>query len=133
MQIKILILLFLLPGFILAQNDSPVSKKFTGVWAGEMVNITTGSKNNFELAISDNKGKLSGFTYTIFFIHGKKNIGVKTVKIKEKKDLLFVEDDKLINDNYEAPPAKGVRTFIELHYTKNDTSEFLSGSWKSQY
>lgn len=125
-------LLFLfLPFHLLAQKNTSLPKNISGVWAGHLYNDTTGLKNDFELAISENNGKLSGYSYTVFLIDGKKNIGVKSVKIKEKKDLLLVEDDKLINDNYDAPPAKGVRTFIELRYSQNDTSEILSGTWKT--
>jgi hypothetical protein len=125
-------LLFLfLPFQLLAQKNTPLPNAISGVWAGHLYNDTTGLKNDFELAISGNNGKLSGYTYTVFLIEGKKNIGVKSVKIKQKKDLLLVEDDKLISDNYDAPPAKGVRTFIELNYFQNDTSEILSGTWKT--
>lgn len=130
-QMRFFLLFLFLPFHLLAQKNSSLPKNISGVWAGHLYNDTTGLKNDFELAISENNGKLSGYSYTVFLIDGKKNIGVKSVKIKEKKDLLLVEDDKLINDNYDAPPAKGVRTFIELNYSKNDTSEILSGTWKT--
>ena len=128
---KFLLIFLFLPFHLLAQINTPLPKNLPGVWTGYMYNDTTGLNNDFELAISENKGKLSGYTYTIFIIDGKKNIGVKAVKVKERKDLLLIEDDKLISNNYDAPPAKGVRTFIELHYSENDTSEILSGSWKT--
>ena len=128
---KFLLLLFLFPFQLLAQKIEPLPKDLSGVWAGYMYNDTTGLTNDFEFAVSNTGGKLNGYTYTVFLIDGKKNIGIKTVKIKEKKDALLVEDDKLINDNYDAPPAKGVRTFIELHYSESDTSEILSGTWKT--
>ena len=128
---KFLLLFMLIPFHLLAQNNELLPKDLSGVWAGYMYNDTTRLTNDFEFAVSENSGRLNGYTYTIFLIDGKKNIGVKSVKIKERKDVLIVEDEKLINDNYDAPPAKGVRTFIELHFSVSDTSEILSGTWKT--
>ena len=128
---KFLLLLFLFPLTLLAQKNEPLPKDLAGAWTGYMYNDTTQQTNDFELAISESNKKLSGYTYTIFLIDGKKNIGIKSVKIKTRKELLLIEDEKLIDNNYDAPPAKGVRTFIELHYSENDTAEILTGSWKT--
>ncbi len=128
---KFLLLLFLFPFTLLGQKNQSLPKDLAGVWTGYMYNDTTQQTNNFELAISENGKKLSGYTYTIFLIDGKKNIGIKSVKIKTRKELLLIEDEKLIDNNYDAPPAKGVRTFMELHYTENDTVEIFRGSWKT--
>ncbi len=128
---KFLFILLLFPFYLFAQKNAPLAKDLSGVWAGTMYNDTTRVKSDFEIAISENNGKINGYTYTVFLIDGRKNIGIKSVKIKKRENLLLVEDEKLINDNYDAPPAKGVRTFIEMHYSENDTSEMLSGTWKT--
>lgn len=128
---KFFLFLFLFPLTLLAQKSEPLPKDLAGVWKGYMFNDTTQTKNDFELAISESNRKLSGYTYTVYLIDGKKNIGVKSVKIRERKELLLIEDEKLIDNNYDAPPAKGVRTFIELTFAENDTAEILSGTWKT--
>jgi hypothetical protein len=122
MKFLFLILLFPLHGF--AQDIS-------GVWKGTMYNDTTKQYLQYELAINDNNGKLTGYSYTIFVIDGIKNVGVKSIKIKKGKDGFQVEDDKLIYNNYPEPPAKGVRTFSKLSFSEKKGTELLSGSWNT--
>ena len=126
---KFLFIIFLFPLQLLAQSSSPGSKEITGVWTGSLYNDTTKQFIHYELAISEHAGKLSGYSHTTFIIDGIKNIGVKEVKIKDKKGLIAVEDEKLIDNNYTAPPAKGVRTFISLVLSENDSAKVLSGPW----
>jgi hypothetical protein len=125
---KFLFIVFLFPLQLFAQAFSE-SKDISGVWTGSLYNDTTKQFIHYELAISDFNGKLSGYSHTTFVIDGIKNIGVKEVKIKNKKGLVAVEDEKLIDNNYTAPPAKGVRTFINLILSENDRAEVLSGPW----
>ncbi|MEO6683317.1 MAG: hypothetical protein ABIN48_10905 [Ginsengibacter sp.] len=132
MQLRFLVFIILFPfQQLFAQNNAPLPKDLSGVWAGYMFNDTTQLNTDFELAISEEKGKFNGYTYTVFLIDEKKNMGVKAVKIKEKKGVLLIEDDKLIDHNYDAPPAKGVRAFMQLHYSENDSVEILQGPWKT--
>ena len=73
------------------------------------------------------KGKTNGFSHTTFIIDSVKNIGVKEVKIKVKKDRVFVEDEKFVFDNYTEPPAKGVKMYSFLNaFSQRDSSEVLS-------
>ena len=124
---KFLFIIFIFPLQIFAQSFSPENRDITGVWIGSLYNDTTQQFIHYELAISKYNGKLIGYSHTTFIIDGIKNIGVKEVKIKNKKGLIAVEDEKLIDNNYTAPPAKGVRTFITL--SENDSAEVLSGPW----
>ena len=121
---KFLFLFFLLPLHLFAQD-------ITGVWVGALYNDTTKHFIKYEMAISENHGKLTGYSHTIFIIDSVQNIGVKTLKIKKSGDEYDVEDDKLIDDNYLEPPAKGVRTSSELKLTVNDTAMILEGAWST--
>ena len=121
---KFLFIILLFPVQLFAQNIS-------GVWKGNLYNDTTKQFMPYELAIDDDNGKLNGYSYTVFLIDSIKMEGVKTVKIKNKDDQFFIEDNKLIFDNYIEPPAKGVRMFSIVTYSKNDTAEILSGSWNT--
>jgi len=123
-SMKFFFVLFLFPLQIFAQDIS-------GVWKGNLYNDTTKQLMPYELAVNDRNGKLNGYSYTVFLIDSIKNIGVKSVKIKNKNERFFVEDDKLIYNNYVEPPAKGVRMFSILSYSQNDSSEVLSGSWNT--
>ena len=121
---KFLVLFFLFPLRLLAQD-------ITGVWTGTLYNDTTKQYLKYELAISEYKGKLSGYSHTIFVIDSIENTGVKSIRIKKSGDDYLVEDDKLIYNNYTAPPAKGVRTFSDLELTETDSTMVLKGSWKT--
>jgi hypothetical protein len=121
---KFIFVILLFPIQLFAQNIS-------GVWKGHLYNDTTKQFMPYELAIDDDNGKLNGYSYTIFMIDSIKMVGVKTVKIKNRDELFFVEDEKLIYNNYIEPPAKGVRMFSILSYSKSDSAEILSGSWNT--
>ena len=121
---KVLIVIFLLPFLLFAQD-------ITGVWMGTLYNDTTRQFIKYEIAIGEYKGKLEGYLHTIFDIDSVENIGVKSVKIKKPGALFQVEDDKLVYNNYTAPPAKVVKTYCELAFSQNDNTMVLSGCWRT--
>ncbi|MEO6187331.1 MAG: hypothetical protein ABIO82_07175 [Ginsengibacter sp.] len=123
-MIKYFLFLFMLPLNLLSQD-------ITGVWTGDLYNDTTKKFIRYELAISEDNGKLSGYSHTIFVIDSIQNIGVKSVKIKRSGNDFMVEDDKLIYNNYKEPPAKGVKTFSDLVLSENDSALFLQGHFKT--
>lgn len=85
--VKVLLLFFLLPLQIFAQNISDV-------WTGSLYNDTTKQFIKYELAISEYNGKLNGYSHTIFIIDSVENVGVKSIKIKRSGENFVVEDDK---------------------------------------
>ncbi len=121
---KFLLIFFLLPIKLLAQD-------ITGVWTGTLYNDTTRQYLKYELAISDANGKLSGYSHTIFLIDSIKNTGLKSIKIKKSGKHYFIEDDKLIYNNYIEPAAKGVKTYSNLLLSQTDSTLTLSGPWKT--
>ena len=121
---KFLLVFFLLPLKLLAQD-------VTGVWTGSLYSDTTKQYLKYELAISEDNRKLSGYSYTIFLIDSTENIGVKSVKIKKSGNHYFIEDNKLIDNNYTQPPAKGVKTYSDLVLSETDSTLILSGPWKT--
>ena len=128
---KLLVLLFLLPLQVLGQSVPPEEMDITGVWKGELYNDTTQKYLPYEIAISEEKGKLTGYTYTLFDIDGKQELGVKKVKIKRKDDKLIIEDVALIANTYSAPPPKGVRQMSVVNISSQDTTMQLSGQWST--
>jgi hypothetical protein len=121
---KYLFIIFLFPFRVFAQDIS-------GVWEGYMYNDTTKENIQYELAISEFDGKPTGYSHTVFIIDNVKNIGVKSVKIKEKDGHYYIVDEKLIYNNYPVPPAKGVKQFSFLTLSENDSAEVLSGIWRT--
>ena len=119
---KILLFLLLVPFELFAQD-------ITGVWSGRMYNDTTGESIQYELAISGDHGKLSGYAHSVFIIKGVENIGLKSVKIKKTSTGYRLEDNKLLYNNYSQPPPKGVRVFSVLTLSVKDSTLVLSGPW----
>ncbi len=111
-------LLFPLP--IFAQD-------ITGLWKGTLYNDTTGKTLKYEIAISEHKGKLSGYTHTYFIIDDKQYHGVKRVKIKRDNGKIIVQSVELIANNYPVPPAKGVNQVDILTLEMQDSTMVLSG------
>lgn len=103
------------------------AQDITGLWKGTLFNDTTRQYNRYEIAISEEKGKLSGFSHTWFLDGDKQYFGVKRVKVKKADGKIIVEDDELLANNYPIAPAKNVRQLNVLTLHINDTSEILSG------
>lgn len=103
---KYLILFFLLTCLKLsAQKETDI----TGLWKGTLYNDSTRKTYKYEIGISEEKGKLSGFSHTWFILNDTQYFGVKYVKIKRKDGKIIVEDDGLISHNYPVAPAKGIK------------------------
>ena len=71
---------------------------------------TTGSSMTYEVVINEEKGKLSGYSMTIFTIDGVDNTGLKSIKLKNKGGNLLLEDGELIYHNYSTPPKRSKLT-----------------------
>lgn len=123
MRFLLIILLFPLKLF---------SQDLEGVWTGTIYNDTTRQYIPYEIAITGSKGKLSGFSHTIFTDENNRaETGVKSLKIKKKGDKLLIEDDELIYNNYTSPPPKGVRQYSVLSVTSGPSGEYLVGAFNT--
>ncbi len=121
---KQFLLLFLLPFQMCAQN-------ITGLWSGYLFNDTTRKYLPYELTISENKDKSNGYSHAIILIDSIENVAIKTVQIKKRNGEIMVEDVAFIYNNFFEPPPKGVRVFINMSYSDEDSAEVLSGVWNT--
>ena len=103
------------------------AQDITGLWKGTLHNDTTGRDLRYEIAISEFKGKLSGFSHTFFIQDDKEYYGVKKVRVRLQEDKIIVEDRELVADNYPEAPAKGVRQLNILTLEVHDSIMVLSG------
>ena len=117
----IIALLFLAPHYIFAQD-------ITGLWKGTLYNDTTHQYYKYEIGISKEKGKYTGFSHTWFIMEDKQYFGVKKVKIKIADDgKIIVEDDGLISNNYPVAPGKNIRQLNILTLDANGAVMTLTG------
>ena len=104
------------------------SQDIEGVFIGTIYNDTTHKYISYEIAISESKGRLSGFSHTIFIEeNNRQEIGVKSLKIKKKGDKILIEDDALIYNNYAEPAPKGVKQYSVLNVMQGDSGLLLIG------
>jgi len=126
--------LFLLFGFFATvacgqQNSMP---DITGLWQGTLYNDTTGLYYKYEIGISFNNNKYSGFSHTYFIKDDKEYYGVKKLNIHlSKEGKLIVKDDGLIANNYPEAPAKGIRQTNELTLVQQDSILILDGPYST--
>jgi hypothetical protein len=111
-----LTILWLLPVTVIAQ-------RLPGVWIGFIHNDSTNLNLYYEVVISQQKGKLAGYTFTNFIVDGKELTGVKTIKVSTKSGKIYFEDDDLIYNDYPFEPPKGVRQLSAFELKGEDMLE----------
>ncbi len=120
----IIVLLLSFPLLLTAQS---AAVDITGLWTGTLYNDTTGRTLRYEIAISEEKGKLSAFTHTFFIIDDKQYHGVKRSRVKKQDGKIIIETIELIANNYPIPPPKGVKQIDKLTLEIQDSIMVLSG------
>ncbi len=101
------------------------------MWKGTLYNDTTQQFYRYEIAISEEKDKLTGFSHTWFILDDKQYYGVKKVKIRKQAGQIIVEDAELISNNYPVTPAKNVRQLNILTLEIKDSLMFLTGPFST--
>jgi len=127
----ILFMIALAPAIVPAQRVTPVETDITGLWKGTLYNDTTRQFYRYEVGISMEKGKLTGFSHTWFVLNDTQYFGVKKVKIKRADGKVIIEDAGLIAHNYPETPAKGVRQLNVLELDATDSVMRLSGPFST--
>lgn len=126
-RVFILILILLSPVFLFAQQTD-----ITGLWKGTLYNDTNQLTYQYEIGISREKGKYSGFSHTWFTLGDSQYFGVKKVSVKIAGDgKIIVEDKELISNNYPIKPSKGVRQLNILTLNTQDSIMTLQGPFST--
>jgi hypothetical protein len=87
-----------LPVFALCQD-------ITGLWKGTMYNDSTKQSLPYEVLISKENGKYTGYSHSWFAINNKNYYGIKKVKVRVAKDgKVIIQDAELIDNNYPVRP-----------------------------
>ncbi|WP_276504115.1 hypothetical protein [Terrimonas pollutisoli] len=115
---RILFFLTLLPLKLLSQD-------FSGVWTGHI--YSKESQLPYELVISGEKNNLGGYSLTIFIIGDVQNTGIKSIKIKDKRGSIAIEDDKVLYNDYQTA-SKKVTLYAELSF-EDGSANVLRGSF----
>lgn len=107
------------------------SQKISGIYMGTLYNDTTKMVQNYELALSEYRGKITGYSYVTFVSRDTFYYGIRKVKASIINDELVVEDDDIILNNFPQSPAKKVKRITTIPLNGQDSIVYLKGRWKT--
>jgi len=117
--------------FLITTANILSAQVISGLYSGTLTNDSTKKEQRYELALSEYRGKITGYSYTTFVRNDSLFYGVKSVKANRKNGQLVVEDDKMIVNNFPESPAKGVHQTNFIQLTNEDTLRTANGTWKT--
>lgn len=124
--LRLLSILFLIPITFHAQQ-----KTLTGLWMGALSNdsLTVRNDQSFEIALTEYRGKVYGYSRATFIVNDTLYYILKRVKGSINGDVCEVKDDEIISYNFRGKIDKGVRVTTTFHMNKQDSSWHLDGNW----
>jgi hypothetical protein len=117
-------LLLAFPFILLAQN-------IHGLWSGTLVNDSTHRMQNFELGLSEYRGKITGYTYTTFIENDTFYYSVKRIKAERKDGKLVIEDVEMVGNNFPERAAKHVKQITTFPLINDTTIDISNGRWST--
>lgn len=120
------LLLLLSPLFFHAQS-------LTGLWVGSLHNdsSTVRKDQSFEIALTEYKGKVYGYSRSEFIVNDTLYYIMKRVKGTIEGDICEVTDDEIISYNFRGKLDKGIKVTSTFRRNKNDSTWYLDGTWKT--
>ncbi|HEV7781094.1 MAG TPA: hypothetical protein VGO58_07490 [Chitinophagaceae bacterium] len=122
-----LVILFLLsPLFFFGQT-------LTGLWTGALSNDsnTIRKDQSFEIALTEYRGKVYGYSRSEFIVDDTLYYVVKRVKGTIDGDLCEVTDDEIVAYNFRGKLDKGIKVTSIFRRNQNDSTWYLDGTWKT--
>jgi hypothetical protein len=109
------------------------AQNVTGLYSGTLKNDSAKQIQKYELALSEYRGKVTGYAYATFIINDTFYYSIRRVKAAREGSQLVVEDQEMIANNFPRQPDKGVHriSYIPLNHVKGDTLTTFAGSWKT--
>src|SRR5688572_16783045 len=125
--LKLLFLLLFVPLVFHAQ------KSLTGLWIGTLSNDSTTIRKDqsFEIALTQYKEKVYGYSRSTFIINDTLYHILKRVKGTIQNDVCEVMDDEIITHNFPTKPDKGVKLISTFRRNLQDSTWHLDGNWKT--
>ena len=123
----------LLTFFLLFPLVFHAQKTLTGLWVGSLSNdsITVRKDQSFEIALTEYKQKVYGYSRSSFIVNDTLYYVVKRVKGTITGDVCEVKDDEIISYNFRGKLDKGVKMTSTFRMNKQDSTWRLEGDWKT--
>jgi hypothetical protein len=105
----------------------------TGLWTGVMTNDSNTIRKDvsLEIALTEYRGKVYGYSCSEFIINDTLYYIVKRVKGTIDGDVCEVKDDDIISYNFHGKLDKGIKVIHTFRMNKEDSSWHLEGGWKT--
>lgn len=125
-RLKLTTIVLLSPLIFFAQT-------LTGLWSGVMSNDSTTVRKDqsFEIALTEYKGKVYGYSCSEFIVNDTLFYIVKRVEGTIVGDVCEVTDDKIIAYNFRGKLDKGIKVTSTFRRNNSDSTWYLEGTWKT--
>jgi len=116
---------------VLAFSLALPAQNIHGLWSGTLVNDSTHRTQNFELGLSEYRGKITGYTYTTFIENDTFYYSIKRIKAERKDGKLVIEDVEMVGNNFPQKAAKHVRQTTTFPLINDTTIDISNGRWST--
>lgn len=110
------------------------AQNISGLYSGTLQNDSAKQIQKYELALSEYRGKITGYAYATFISNDTFYYSIRRVKATREGGQLVVEDLDMLANNFPQRPDKGVHrvSYIPLKNLKEeDTLTTFAGNWKT--
>jgi len=120
------LIIFLLPAVLFAQQTD-----ITGLWKGEIYVDSTKQYLPYEIAVTEEKGKLKGYSRIVFTEDGVEEAGFENITLTINGDKVTINDEGFFEHNFTKKPPKRVKKEMNLVLTTTDTEMLMQGRWQT--
>lgn len=123
---KLTLLFLLSPLFFCGQS-------LTGLWTGALHNDSSTVRKDqlFEIALTEYKGKVYGYSRSEFIVNDTLYYIVKRVKGTIEGDVCEVTDDEIVSYSFRGRLDKGIKVTSTFRRNQSDSAWYLDGTWKT--
>lgn len=111
------------------------AQDITGMWKGEMYVDSLKLHLPYEISVSEDKGKYTGYSRVVFFKDGKQGgieePGIQDISIKLKGKEVSIEDEGFLEHHFSINPPKQVKKTMLLSLIISDTEMVMTGTWST--
>lgn len=107
------------------------AQSLVGLWEGILYNDSTGLNYVYDLAITENQGKLSGYSRTGFIYKDEQFFSMKEISVKLLNGKILTKDEGTISQYYPTTPPKGVFQLNILNMTVVAGDTILAGEFST--
>lgn len=123
---------FLVCVFLLGILRMPCSAQdIAGVWTGTLYVDSTKAYLPYEMVLSEEKGKITGFSRIVFEHDGVKEVGIRDITASIVKGQVVIVDEDFIESNFSIYVPKRIKKTMVLDLTTTDTAMVLKGTWST--